>query len=276
MHPAAHKDAAARAARARELLRCCTICPRACAVDRMAGETGYCRLGAEAYCFQDVVHYGEEQELNPSHQVYFSGCNLVCGFCTVIEWVEAPLARAPVDLDALAARIRAARRAGARTLNLLGGEPSVSVHVILDLLARLPADIRVVWNSNMYYEPVVAELLDGLVDVYLADFKCGNNDCARSILRAGDYVEVVQRNLLAAVKSADVILRHLVMPGHLDCCMKPILTWIAEHVPQVKLSLRNNYLPPAHAVRAPAEFLDPADFRRATDEARRLSLRMIS
>ncbi len=276
MVPLAHRQAHERAERARELLASCMLCPRNCAVNRLAGETGYCRLGAEAHCFREVLHYGEEKELNPSHQVFFSGCNLVCGFCTVMEWVESPLAAPPVDLDSLVECIAERRRQGARTLNLLGGEPSVSPHVILELLARIPADTHVVWNSNMYYAPVVGELLDGLVDTFLADFKCGNNRCAGELLRATDYVEVMQQNLLAAAQSADVIVRHLVMPGHEICCTEPVLQWLSQNLPEVKVSLGGHYLPPADPVRAPADFLSPAVFSRALDRAKELQLNLIT
>ena len=109
MKLAAHKEAASRAQEAWELYRECRICPRDCGVDRVAGEIGYCRINAEARCFREVLHFGEEAELNPSHQIYFSGCNLVCEFCTVLEWVEQPQVGLLVNAQDLRGRCGARR-----------------------------------------------------------------------------------------------------------------------------------------------------------------------
>ena len=78
-------------------------------------------------------------------------------------------------------RIRYRQSQGAKTLNILGGEPAVSIHGILELLAEVDPDTTVVFNSNMYYGPLVGELLYGLVDIYLADLKCSGK-CSKDLL----------------------------------------------------------------------------------------------
>ena len=98
-----------------------------------------------------------------------------------------------MDRGELLAVIERRRQQGARTLNLLGGEPAVSVHGILELLAGVDVRTTVVWNSNMYYAEPVARALVGLADIYLADLKCGNPTCAKELLDAGDYMDVVRR-----------------------------------------------------------------------------------
>ena len=110
-----------RVEQAYEALRYCQLCPRACAVDRTAGQTGYCGLTHEAHIFREVLHYGEEAELIPSHQVFFSGCNLRCEFCAVAEWNAAPESAPLLDVAQLRECILARRKEGARTLNFLGG-----------------------------------------------------------------------------------------------------------------------------------------------------------
>ena len=270
------RSLSARIRAAADAMKSCRLCPRACGVDRMAGKTGYCGAGAEARCFREVLHYGEESELVPSHQVYFTGCNLRCEFCAVAEWNESPAAAPAMPPAALRRRVLQRRREGARNLNLLGGEPSVNLYGIFGLLDRLPADYPVIWNSNMYFTPQAAELLDGVVDLYLADFKCGNSDCARKMLGAGDYVETVQENLRFARTTAGLIVRHLVLPGHKTCCLKPILRWMKAEMPDAKLRLRRDYLPPSSPRRAPARTLTEREFVEAVDAARGMGLNVIS
>jgi putative pyruvate formate lyase activating enzyme len=266
------REAAERAA---ESLRCCRLCPRNCGVNRAAGEVGYCRLDDRARCFREMLHPGEEAELSPSHQVYLAGCNLRCEFCTVAEWNQDPRAVGAMDTDRLVGRIEERRRQGARNVNLLGGEPAVSVAGILRLLGRLRSETAIVFNSNMYYNPCVDAWLRGHVDVYLADLKCGNSGCAKAMLDASDYVEVARRNIGMAREHGDVIVRHLVLPGHADCCLRPTLHWLAAQMPGVKVSLRTNYVPPARATAAPAGYARDEEIAAARNEARDLGLRLI-
>ncbi len=275
MDAAAHEQAARRAGIAREALRDCLLCPRNCRVDRTAGEKGYCQLDDKVRCFREVLRYDEEKGLNPSHQIYFAGCNLKCEFCTVSEWNERPDAADELDVEKLAATIARRKKEGARTLNLLGGEPAVNVHGILELLARVDSEAVVVWNTNMYYNDIVDELVTGLVDIYLADLKCGNSDCAQRLLGAGDYVEVAKANILRAAGHSDVILRYLVLPGHLRCCLEPIVKWVAAELPDVKLSLRDYYVPPAQVKEAPAEYLGRDEYRQAVELAASKGLTLI-
>ncbi len=264
-----------RAEQAHAAVACCALCPRACAVDRTAGEMGFCGLDDRARCFREVLHYGEESELVPSHQVYFSGCNLRCEWCAVGEWNAAPEAAPVMDPIALAACIRQRRRQGARTLNLLGGEPTLSLPGILDLLAQVTDAAAIVWNSNMYFSPDAARLLDGVVDVYLADFKCGNKTCAGQLLGADDYVDVVKDTLQFARRSADLIVRYVVLPGHTACCAEPIFNWLKETMPEAKVSIRRDYMPPARADKAPARLSTREDVQEAAALADALGLNVI-
>ena len=256
-------------------LRHCRLCPRNCGVDRTAGERGYCGLDDKTRCFREMLHPAEEAELTPSHQVYFTGCNLRCGYCTVAEWNESPEEAKEIDVEKLAAVIAKRKKEGAKTLNLLGGEPAVSVYGILKLLSRLDASTLVVWNSNMYYNSIVDELMAGLIGIYLADLKCGNADCAGRLLGSSDYVEVAKGNILRAVGHSDVIVRHLILPGHTDCCLEPILEWLSAKAPDVKLSLRGNYVPPVEAINAPKGYLRPDELKRAGQMAAKMGVTLV-
>jgi putative pyruvate formate lyase activating enzyme len=95
----------------------------------------------------------------------------------------------------------------------------------------------------MYMAPEVIDLLDGVVELYLADFKFGRDSCARSIAGIDRYVETVQRNLVHASRHTPVIVRHLLMPGHFDCCFRPVVDWLAASLPAVRFSLMTSYVP---------------------------------
>ncbi|HEV3007182.1 MAG TPA: hypothetical protein VGX78_22120, partial [Pirellulales bacterium] len=86
-------------------------------------------------------------------------------------------------------------------------------------------------------------LIAGVVDVYVADFKFGNDGCARRIAGVEDYVETVTRNLLLVAEQNDLIVRHLLLPGHFDCCYRPVVAWLRRKLPRTKFSIRDGYLP---------------------------------
>lgn len=135
------------------------------------------------------------------------------------------------------------RDQGARTLQWVGGEPTIHLPAVLRSMAALPALPRIVWKSDFYGTPAAFELLEGVVDVYVADFKFGNDACARAIAGVDRYFEVVTRNLHQAAGQGDLIVRHLRLPGHMDCCFRRVVAWMAESLPRAKFSLRDGYRP---------------------------------
>ncbi len=232
-----------RAAQARSWLAQCRMCELRCGADRLAGDRAPCGLDDGTWCFKRHLSFAEEPELLPSYMVYFGACNFRCRFC-----VQGPLCFAPrlgsrVQAREAAADFERAVAHGARTINLLGGEPSLHLHTILEIAAESEAPLPLVLNSNMYMTPRVIDLLEGVVTMYLADFKFGNDRCARELAGVDRYVEVITRNLLHAAKSADVIVRHLLMPGHLECCFRPVSEWVAANMPGVRFSLMTGYVP---------------------------------
>jgi putative pyruvate formate lyase activating enzyme len=275
MKAAAHKQAGQRAKKAREALRNCQLCPRDCRVDRTAGERGYCGLDDKLRCFRELVYDGEEKGLNPSYHLCFTGCNLQCEFCTVAEWNEQPLAAPEADYGILKKNIEKKISQGARNLNLLGGEPGVNIFGILELLSRLACETQVIWNSNMYYNDIVTELTEGLVDVYLADLKVGSKRCAEAIIGSADYLEVARRNITRAGRQGRVIVRHVILPGHTECCLKPLLHWLAEKMPRAEVSLKGNYLPPVNAISSPGGYLGKDEFQNALQLAEKLRINLV-
>ena len=273
---AARDSLEGRARAVRGLLGSCALCARRCGVDRLSGELGYCGLGADAHCFREILHYGVELELAPAHAVYLAGCNMRCAFCTAEDWNARPGTAAPLDAAAMAGRVEARRREGARTLMFVGGEPTVSLPAVLDLLARLPDVPTVVWDSNMYMTPAAMDLLTGVVDVYVADLKFGNDGCAEALADAPDYLAVVRDNLLRAEQTASLIVRHLLLPGHFDCCFRPALDWLVASLKAPRLALKGEYMPPQPAnSRAPARYISEEEFERARELAQRAGVELV-
>ncbi|MGN6643316.1 MAG: hypothetical protein ACTHKU_10010, partial [Verrucomicrobiota bacterium] len=108
---------------------------------------------------------------------------------------------------------------------------------------------KLIWKTNAHGSAQARELLDGVFDVWLADYKFGNDACAQRLAKISDYTRVVRENLLWADEHSELIVRHLLMPGHIDCCWRPVAEWLAEHLPRVKVNLRSGFWPAWHARR---------------------------
>jgi putative pyruvate formate lyase activating enzyme len=188
-------------------------------------------------------------ELIPTFAIALSGCDLSCDFC--ITGAESWNAKVGGNFEALKMAERAERAldGGARTIMVLGGEPTIHLPAALELVAALPDSARLVWKTNAYGSAQARELLDGMFDVWLADFKFGNDACAQRLANIPNYVRTVQENLLWANEHSELIVRHLLMPGHVECCWRPIADWLVENLPGVKVNLRSGFWPAWHAAR---------------------------
>ena len=259
--------------RAREILTSCRFCERRCGVNRAKGERGFCRV-LEAKVASDFMHNGEEPELVPSHTIFFSGCTFACAFCQNWDISQNPQVGTHNPPNVLA---KSLDRAGGRNVNWVGGDPTPNIHHILEVLSHMKKSIPQVYNSNMYLTRESMELLDGVVDVYLTDFKYGCDDCAIELSNAPDYWHIMTRNHLAAARQAEVIVRHLVMPSHVECCTKPVLSWISENLgDRVRVNLMNQYHPDYNACDHPeiSRSIDSNEWREATAHARKLKLNL--
>jgi len=134
---------------------------------------------------------------------------------------------------------------------ILGGEPTVHLPSALELVGALPAQAKLVWKTNAHGSAQARELLAGMFDVWVADFKFGNDRCAERLAKVRDYVGVAAENLLWAQENVGLIVRHLLMPGHVECCWKPVAEWLAANLPGAKINLRSGFWPAWHASRHP-------------------------
>jgi putative pyruvate formate lyase activating enzyme len=227
----------------------CQCCGWRCEVDRKAGEKGFCRLADTSNYASEFLHMGEEPELVPSHTIFLTGCAFACVYCQNWDLSTSPEAGTRIESRKLAKLIDLRRMHGARNVNFV--TPTPHAHTVLKIVREISVNTPVIWNSNMYHSPEVAELLEGVVDVYLGDFKYGNNACARKYSKIKNYLEIVQPNFEFAYKTAEVLLRHLVLPGHLECCTRPIAEWVAKHIPQIRFNLMFQYRPCYRAIEYP-------------------------
>lgn len=221
----------------------CSLCEHRCQANRTAGEKGPCKAGTQPRVFRHRIEYGEELELIPSHLFYLTGCDLRCAFCIAEENAFDPSRGTDLTADFLQPLLLWGKRQGARNIQWVGGEPTIHIPGILQVLASCHDVPPIVWKSDFYGTPEAFELLDGIVDTYVADFKFGNNGCAERIAGVDRYVETVTRNLQLAQSQGNLIVRHLLLPGHAECCFRPILNWMRDNLPKTKLSIRGGYLP---------------------------------
>lgn len=250
-----------------QMLESCALCERRCGANRLGGDTGFCGVGRESFYFFEQTLWGEEPPLIPSHEVFFSGCNLRCKFCYSWQALLDPnlgTCVSPVDFAKL---IEARHEEGAVNLNLIGGEPTVHLPAILKTLRLLNIPVPIVWNSNFFMSDEAMRLLNGVVDLYLGDFRFGCNACAERLGGVNGYVSAAKRNFKLAHETGDLIIRHLVLPGHVDCCLAPIADWASENLPDVPFNLMFQYTPFFEALDDPAlcRSLLPEEERRALE-----------
>ncbi len=246
---------------ARRLSSPCEQCERRCRVRRAEGERGYCGVGFEPRVSSEFLHLGEERVLVPSHTIFFCGCTFRCVYCQNWDIAFDPDGGVRVPPEKLANVIRYRRSEGSRNVNWVGGDPTPALHYVLQVLKVLDVNVPQVWNSNMYLSSEAMRVLDGVIDLYLADFRYGNDECASRYSDVERYWEVVTRNHEEAYRQCDLIVRQLVLPNHVECCTFRILEWIAEELgTDVPLNVMPQYRPEYKAM----EYEEIA--RRPTEE----------
>ncbi len=270
----------------------CAICPRACGVNRNAGERGLCGETAELRLSWAGLHYGEEPPITGaggSGTIFVTGCNLRCKFCQNFQISHDGMGAA-VDDDTFADICLRLERAGAENVNVVTGSHAIPALARgLDRARSRGLSVPILWNSSAYENPEALELLDGLVTAWLPDLKTLNPELSESVFDARDYPSVAKRAIRhmasrapleyarsrdgsAEVLSSGVIVRHLALPGRLGDT-RLALEWFAERLAGTAiLSLMTQYTPVEANPRARA--LDEFQ-NRPLDEAEYDSLRAL-
>jgi putative pyruvate formate lyase activating enzyme len=243
-----------------KVLASCRLCPRACGVNRAAGKTGVCRSTARLKVASFGPHFGEEPALvgrGGSGTIFFSNCNLLCSFCQ--NW---PINHRgdgdPVSHTDLAAMMLDLQRQGCHNINLVT-PTHVVPHIVRAL--RLAVDrglaLPLVFNNGGYDSLDVIRLLDGVVDIYLPDFKYQDGSIAAKYSSgAADYPEVAAATIAEmhrqvgklavderGVATRGLLIRHLVMPHNLAGTDR-FVRWVARELsPDTCVNLMAQYRP---------------------------------
>ena len=232
-----------RVALARAELAHCRACPRDCDVNRVAGELGVCGIGRDVLVASAFAHFGEEDCLRGtrgSGTVFLSGCNLRCVFCQNFDVSQRPTG-APHTPEQLAALMLSLQERGCHNINLVTPEHVVpQVVEAIAIAATLGLDVPIVYNTSAYDSVDALRLLDGLVDVYMPDFKFWDPSTAPRPRRPAEYPQR-ERHAIAekhpqvgdlhiapdGLARRGVLVRHLVMPGQSEES-SAILSWLAS------------------------------------------------
>jgi putative pyruvate formate lyase activating enzyme len=257
---------------ANRILQDCHFCERKCGADRTRDKRGWCKLGEESRISSAFLHTGEEAPLVPSGTIFFASCCFACVFCQNADISTNPNSGKIVKPLELAMIAEGLYHEGALNINYVGGDPIPNTHTILSSMVFQSSNVTQLWNSNLYCSEDTMRLLAEVIDVWLPDFKYGNDECALRLSGVRDYFRIVSRNHVAAYKSGEVIIRHLVLPNHIECCSYPILEWISKNMPNCMVNLMEQYRP-EHKVRARPQDFPDISRRTSTNEMQRVRAR---
>jgi putative pyruvate formate lyase activating enzyme len=207
------------------------------------------------------------------------GCNFRCLHCQnwgISQQFEEGTVYSQREIALL---IEDARRRGCRNQNWVGGDPIPHIPFWLGVLLYEKENMPVFFNTNGHYSMESSELLRGVADIYKIDFKYGNGRCAQRISDAPRYWETLTRNLRSAKRHGELLIRVLVLPGHLDCCLSNILKFISEDLGKgTRVNLMDQYTPHWRAGEAPelTRRLTYSEWKRAVAMARDAGLTNIT
>ena len=282
--PEAYRKAAARL---RRWLRACVLCPRACKVDRLAGERGYCRAAEKAVVNTAQLHPGEEPPIsghNGSGTVFFAGCTLGCRFCQNYQISQEGWGQEISDQQ-LAGVFLELQNAGAHNINLVTPTPHLAA--ILEALAIAREQglaIPIVYNTSGYERAAAIRALAGLIEIYMPDFKYADDQAALRLSDAKDYVRHASASLEEmfsqvgnlqvdenGVATGGVLVRHLVLPNGLAGTKWVLGELVRICGKNVAVSLMSQYFPTYKAMQTkgidrPITKAEYAEARQALDE----------
>lgn len=226
-------------------LRDCTLCPRNCHADRLSGDTGICKTGEYAEVSSYMPHFGEETPISGSRgsgTIFFTNCNLLCSFCQNFDISHEGKGQ-PVTSGELAEMMLSLQSMGCHNINFV--TPSHVVPQILQALiiaAENGLTIPLVYNSGGYDQKSTLEALDGIIDIYMPDFKFMDPEIARQTCLAPDYQDIVKPAIAemhrqtgplqinsSGLAEKGLLVRHLVMPEG-SAGTKEVMNYLANEI----------------------------------------------
>ncbi len=236
----------------------CTLCPRSCQVNRLEGQLGFCKSGVQAKVSHFLPHFGEEPPISGTGgagTIFFSNCNCSCIFCQNYQISQMGIGKevSPLELSDMMLKLQ---NRGCHNIEFVSPTMHLpSILESLDLAVRAGLSIPIVYNTNAYEMLKSLSLLDGIVDIYIPDFKYADAEMAERFSSAYDYPEKAleaikeMRNQVGDLDVSNgtaergLIIRHLILPSQLENTFQ-VLTIIAEQISkEVYLSLMSQYNP---------------------------------
>lgn len=241
------------------IMKNCTLCPRMCGADRISGQKGCCGQTADIYAARAALHMWEEPCIsgeNGSGTVFFSGCPLKCVYCQNFDIANANHGK-KISADRLCEIYFELEEKGANNINLV--TPTHYIPHIINSLAKAKScglKIPTVYNTSGYERPESIRMLEGLIDVYLPDFKYFSADTAKKYSNAPDYPEYAKAAIEEMVRQTGnavfdaggimqkgVIVRHLVLPGYTAESERIIKYLYSRYGDDIYMSIMNQYTP---------------------------------
>lgn len=281
-----------RANRAVALLEDCRVCPRDCGVNRLADKTAACKSGRYAMVSSHFPHFGEEDCLRGwrgSGTIFFSMCNLRCVFCQNYDISQAHKSpeATPVQLAEMMLELQAV---GCHNINFVTPEHVVP-QVMESLVIAVEAGLRlpIVYNTSAYDSMESLRMLEGVVDIYMPDFKLWDERLSLRFLLAKDYPEAARRAIKEmhrqvgpltfdeeGLAKRGVLVRHLVMPGEI-AGTREIMRFLAEEVsPDTYINVMDQYRPAGRVTAEKFEEINrptsPVEYREALQIAAEVGL----
>ncbi len=265
------------------LLESCRVCPRACGVNRLKGETGFCGMGFRPVVSSDNLHHGEEPPISGyrgSGTIFLTGCNLGCIFCQ--NYPISQLGHGnPIEIPQLADTMLRLQRAGAHNINVV--TPTHFAPQIMETLLiayEKGLNIPIVYNCGGYESHEILKLWDGIVDIYMPDMKYSDPEMAKTYSSAPDYPEVNRRAIREmyrqvgdlhvdekGIAQRGLLIRHLVLPKNV-AGTENILRFITKELsPNTYISLMSQYFPAHKAIFMPplSRRITHAEYKKAKE-----------
>ena len=237
----------------------CDLCPRNCQIDRNEQRFGYCGVGELPKIARAALHYDEEPPISGSHgagTIFFSGCNLRCVFCQNYE-ISALDTGTVITPYQLSEEYKKLEALGAQNIEFV--TPSHYVNAILASLDFYHPQVPLIWNSSGYDKVSTLRKLDGIIDIYLPDFKYSDNTLAARLSHCPDYVETAASAIDEMIRQCGdtviedgimkrgVIIRHLVLPSHIKNSIGVLEIIKERYGTRTAVSLMAQYMPAGKA-----------------------------
>lgn len=249
-----------------EELRKCNICPRNCNVDRWSSRSGYCKADQSFSISSICIHRGEEPAISGEQgicNIFFTNCNLQCVYCQNFQISSNRLKydECKMELRDVLAQIIDILRSGINIVGFVSPSHFVpQVKIIINALRELGYDPTFVWNTNAYDKVETVRDLENYIDVWLPDYKYSDPALSKELSEVKDYPDIALKAIREMYRQCGsklmmddrgyatkgIIIRHLVLPGHVENSLEVLRNIAFELSPRMHVSLMSQYYPTHH------------------------------